>query len=326
MSAQYPDDLYYTKDHEWARIEDRDGQKLATIGVSRFAVDQLGDVTQVDLPKEGESVKQAEVFGSVESVKAVSDLFAPLSGKILKVNSPLADSPEYVNEDPYDEGWMIQLSVSESQGARRTARRGGVSGVLARAGGVTGGGRSRQPRAIRRSPHRPRCRRRRGDAAHPRRRYAGRAGGRDDPRGHSICRHARSPRARGRGGGARRAARARRQERRLEVVHRPRLLELFSAAGHSAQHPREPRLVHAVHALPGRNLARAAGSAAQLPDHGGRPDRAARGQCFVARRSNGGRRSHAHAARAGPGAGKGSGPARRFSWSRTAAIRRRSRW
>lgn len=115
MSAQYPDDLFYTKDHEWARIEDRDGTKVATIGVTRFAVEQLGDVTQVDLPKEGESVKQSEVFGSVESVKAVSDLFAPITGKVVKVNSPLADSPEYVNEDPYDEGWMIQVAVSNTK-------------------------------------------------------------------------------------------------------------------------------------------------------------------------------------------------------------------
>ena len=115
MSAQYPDDLFYTKDHEWARVEDRDGGKVATIGVTRYAVEQLGDVTQVDLPKEGESVKQAEVFGSVESVKAVSDLFAPVTGKVVKVNSPLADSPEYVNEDPYDEGWMIQVAVSNAK-------------------------------------------------------------------------------------------------------------------------------------------------------------------------------------------------------------------
>src|SRR5262245_55715884 len=115
MSAIYPDDLYYTKDHEWARLETRDGRKVVTIGITRFAVDQLGDVTQVELPKEGESVKQAEVFGSVESVKAVSDLFAPVSGKVVKVNSPLADSPEYVNEDPYDEGWMIQVAVSNAK-------------------------------------------------------------------------------------------------------------------------------------------------------------------------------------------------------------------
>src|ERR1700749_3578968 len=115
MSATYPDDLLYTKDHEWARVEDKGAEKIATIGISRFAVDQLGDVTQVDLPKEGESLKQAEVFGSVESVKAVSDLFAPLSGKIVKVNSPLSDSPEYVNEDPYDEGWMIQIALGDAK-------------------------------------------------------------------------------------------------------------------------------------------------------------------------------------------------------------------
>jgi glycine cleavage system H protein len=112
MSAIYPDDLLYTKDHEWARVETRDGQKVVTVGITRFAVEQLGDVTQVELPKEGESVKAAEVFGSVESVKAVSDLFAPVTGKVVKVNSPLADSPEYVNEDPYDEGWMIQVTVT----------------------------------------------------------------------------------------------------------------------------------------------------------------------------------------------------------------------
>src|SRR5882672_1887656 len=112
MSATYPDDLLYTKDHEWARIEDANGKRVATIGITRFAVEQLGDVTQVELPKEGEAVKQAEVFGSVESVKAVSDLFAPFSGKIVKVNSPLSDSPEYVNEDPYDEGWMIQIALA----------------------------------------------------------------------------------------------------------------------------------------------------------------------------------------------------------------------
>lgn len=109
MSAQYPNELLYTKDHEWARLEGT----VATIGVTRFAVDQLGDVTQVDLPKEGETVRQGEIFGSVESVKAVSDLFAPLTGKVVKVNSPLAESPEYVNEEPYDEGWMIQIELSK---------------------------------------------------------------------------------------------------------------------------------------------------------------------------------------------------------------------
>src|SRR4051812_38966042 len=108
MSDNYPEDLLYTEDHEWARIEG----KVATIGITKFAVDQLGDVTQVELPREGETLKQREVFGSVESVKAVSDLFAPLSGRVVKVNSPLADSPEYVNEEPYDGGWMIQIELN----------------------------------------------------------------------------------------------------------------------------------------------------------------------------------------------------------------------
>lgn len=105
----FPDGLRFTKEHEWARVEG----KLATIGITRFAVDQLGDITQVDLPKEGETVKKDDVFGTVESVKAVSDLFAPCTGKVVKVNSPLADSPEYVNEEPYDEGWLIQVELSQ---------------------------------------------------------------------------------------------------------------------------------------------------------------------------------------------------------------------
>ena len=108
MSDSYPSDLLYTRDHEWARIEG----KLATIGISRFAVDQLGDITQVELPKEGDQVKKGEVMGTVESVKAVSDIFAPVSGKVVKVNDPLADNPQYVNEDPYDEGWMVQIELA----------------------------------------------------------------------------------------------------------------------------------------------------------------------------------------------------------------------
>ena len=110
MPEDYPDDLRYTKDHEWARIEG----KVATVGITRHAVDQLGDITQVDLPKEGDEVTQAAVFGTVESVKAVSDLFAPLTGRVVKVNDPLQDSPEYVNEDPYDEGWMIQIEITDA--------------------------------------------------------------------------------------------------------------------------------------------------------------------------------------------------------------------
>jgi glycine cleavage system H protein len=105
---EVPKDLKYTKEHEWVRIEG----KIATIGITRFAVEQLGDITQVDLPKEGETVRKNDVLGTVESVKAVSDVYAPLSGKVLKVNSPLGDTPEYLSDDPYDEGWMVQIEVS----------------------------------------------------------------------------------------------------------------------------------------------------------------------------------------------------------------------
>ena len=108
MSDNVPNDLLYTEDHEWARQEGN----LVTIGITQFAVDQLGDVTQVDLPNEGELLKPHEVLGSVESVKAVSDVYAPVSGKVVKVNSPLQDSPEYVNEEPYDGGWMAQIELT----------------------------------------------------------------------------------------------------------------------------------------------------------------------------------------------------------------------
>ena len=107
--SNYPSELKYTEDHEWTRISGN----IARVGITRFAVEQLGDVTMVELPQEGESVAKNQVFGTVESVKAVSDLFAPLTGKVIRVNSPLDDSPEYVNEDPYDEGWLIEIEISD---------------------------------------------------------------------------------------------------------------------------------------------------------------------------------------------------------------------
>jgi glycine cleavage system H protein len=111
MSDNVPNDLHYTEEHEWVRLEG----KMATVGITQFAVEQLGDVTQVDLPREGETLKQGDVLGSVESVKAVSDVYAPLTGKVVKVNSPLQDSPEYLNEEPYDGGWMIQIEMSKPE-------------------------------------------------------------------------------------------------------------------------------------------------------------------------------------------------------------------
>jgi glycine cleavage system H protein len=110
MPNDYPDDLRYTTDHEWARIN---GNR-ATIGITAFAVHQLGDITVVELPKEGETFKAGQAMGTVESVKAVSDIFAPLSGKVIKVNTPLADSPETLNEDCHDEGWMVELELDNS--------------------------------------------------------------------------------------------------------------------------------------------------------------------------------------------------------------------
>jgi glycine cleavage system H protein len=103
--ANFPADLKYTKDHEWAR---REGD-LVRVGITQYAVDQLGDVTLVDLPKPGGELASAAHFGDIESVKAVSELFAPLSGSVVEVNGNLESSPELVNESPYDKGWMILL-------------------------------------------------------------------------------------------------------------------------------------------------------------------------------------------------------------------------
>ncbi len=103
-----PSELKYTKDHEWVRI---DGD-VATIGITDFAQGELGDIVFVDVDTEGETLDKEEVFGSVEAVKTVSDLFLPLSGEITEFNENLADAPEVVNSDPYGEGWMIKMKVS----------------------------------------------------------------------------------------------------------------------------------------------------------------------------------------------------------------------
>ena len=106
---EFPDDLKYTREHEWARS--RDGKVV--IGITDFAQDQLGDVVYVELPGVGDEVKKGESFGVVESTKAVSELFAPVSGKVVEVNDPLTEAPEAINEDPYEEGWMIAVAPSD---------------------------------------------------------------------------------------------------------------------------------------------------------------------------------------------------------------------
>ena len=104
-----PDDLQYTKSHEWVRTEG----DTATIGITDHAQEELGDVVFVELPDEGDTFDAGESFGTVESVKAVSDLYAPVGGEVVEVNSALEDAPEKINEDPYGEGWIIKLRTSE---------------------------------------------------------------------------------------------------------------------------------------------------------------------------------------------------------------------
>jgi glycine cleavage system H protein len=104
-----PDELKYTKDHEWVKIEG----KTATVGITDFAQGELGDVVYVEVETVDEELDKDEVFGTVEAVKTVSDLFLPLTGKILEFNESLEDDPEKVNEDPYGEGWMIKFEISD---------------------------------------------------------------------------------------------------------------------------------------------------------------------------------------------------------------------
>jgi glycine cleavage system H protein len=105
-----PTDLRYTKDHEWVRV---DGDQ-ATVGITDYAAQQLGDIVFVELPDDGRRLEQFTAFGVVESVKAVSDLFAPLSGEVVATNPALTASPELVNGDPFGEGWMIRIKVADA--------------------------------------------------------------------------------------------------------------------------------------------------------------------------------------------------------------------
>lgn len=106
-----PADLKYTKDHEWIRIEG----DIATVGVTDFAQGELGDIVYVDVDTEDETLEIEEVFGTVEAVKTVSDLFMPLSGEVVEFNEQLEDEPELVNSDPYGDGWMIKIKISHPE-------------------------------------------------------------------------------------------------------------------------------------------------------------------------------------------------------------------
>ncbi|SNZ05655.1 glycine cleavage system H protein [Natronoarchaeum philippinense] len=109
MSFETPDDCHYLESHEWAR---RDGDTVH-VGISDFAQDELGDVVFVELPEVGDAVAQEDQFGVVESIKAVSDLYAPVSGEVTAVNEDLFDAPELVNDDPYGDGWMLEIELDD---------------------------------------------------------------------------------------------------------------------------------------------------------------------------------------------------------------------
>jgi glycine cleavage system H protein len=106
----YPDDLRYSREHEWVRA---DGE-TATIGITSFAADELGDIVFVELPEVGATISQFGTFGVVESVKAVSDLYAPVSGQVTEVNDALRESPELLNSDPYGDGWIAKVALSDT--------------------------------------------------------------------------------------------------------------------------------------------------------------------------------------------------------------------
>jgi glycine cleavage system H protein len=104
-----PENLFYTKDHEWLKVEGQFG----FVGVTDFAQDELGDVVFIEIETMGETLKKEEVFGTIEAVKTVSDMFMPVGGEILEVNPSLEESPDVVNKDPYGKGWMIKIKISD---------------------------------------------------------------------------------------------------------------------------------------------------------------------------------------------------------------------
>jgi glycine cleavage system H protein len=124
--ASYPEDLKYHQDHDWARVE---GDQ-ATFGITWYAQDALGEVVFFDPPEVGAQVSKDQSYAEVESVKAVSDVFAPLSGEIVEVNDALADAPEKINEDPYGEGWMVKVRLSDPSEADGLLDVGAYRGLL----------------------------------------------------------------------------------------------------------------------------------------------------------------------------------------------------
>jgi glycine cleavage system H protein len=107
---EFPDNLFYTKDHEWVRVEGN----MVTVGITDYAQEQLGDIVFVDLPSKGQDISKDDTFGVVESVKSVSDCFSPITGKVVDINEDLAENPAMINEDCYGDGWMVRIEVKNS--------------------------------------------------------------------------------------------------------------------------------------------------------------------------------------------------------------------
>lgn len=126
-----PEGLKYTKEHEWVKVEGEKGR----VGITHYAQDQLGDVVFVELPKKGRKLGQMESFGVVESVKAVSDLYCPVGGEVVEVNSELERKPELVNADPYGEGWMIQVKITKPKDLDKLLSAADYTAYLKQAGG-----------------------------------------------------------------------------------------------------------------------------------------------------------------------------------------------
>ena len=121
-----PADLKYTEEHEWVKLEDN----IATVGITDYAQGELGDIVFVELPGEGDNVTQMEPFGTIEAVKAVSELLSPVTGKVVEVNSTLDDDPMVINHDPYGDGWMIKVELSDTTQVEQLLDAAGYKGVI----------------------------------------------------------------------------------------------------------------------------------------------------------------------------------------------------
>ncbi len=127
MAYRIPEDNYYTKEHEWAQVD----ENIVTVGITEFAQNQLGEIVYVELPEEGQKVTQNQPFGVIESVKAVSDLYSPVSGTVIEVNNTLVDDPAPLNDDPMNDGWLIRIEMDTEKELAQLMRAGDYKKLIA---------------------------------------------------------------------------------------------------------------------------------------------------------------------------------------------------